>query len=191
MARGRMLNQKISDDITFNEMDIEHQFFFMRTLPFLDRDGLITGHPLLLPSKVIPLMPDQHPKFKDAIKAWINAGFVVEYTDGKQPVLFFVNFANNQANMRYDRESPSDFPPPPGYKRTAKGLVTDDTPDEPQNVSADTETNDPAKVRQDAGVNPRIRSREDQDQVKGEDQHAGAREEPPVVNIDSPPPLDF
>lgn len=191
MARGRMLNQKISEDLEFNEMSMEHQFFFMRTLPFLDRDGLITGHPLLLPSKVLPLMPDQHDKFKEAIKVWIDAGFVTEYLDGKQPVLFFVHFADNQANMRYDRESPSEFAPPPGYKRTPKGLRPEGEPDELYHV--DTQPNgedpdDPDNVRQGAGHDPRIRSREDQVKDQREDQHA--REATPSPSVASPSPLD-
>lgn len=122
-----MVNASISDDEAFNEMSIDAQFMFMRTLPHLDRDGLITGNTALLWSKVAPLLPNYSTKMATIIQEWISNGFVIRYQDGKQKVLFFVNFRKNQTGMRYEKEAPSQFAPPPNHKRTRSGIVpTDD-----------------------------------------------------------------
>lgn len=120
MARGRMLSQKIAEDIDFNGMSIDAQFLFMRTIPFLDRDGLVVGHPGLLWSKIAPLLTQYTSTTASAIEEWISTGFVTKYMDGKTPVLFFKGFAKNQSLTHYDREAPSSFAPPPGYYRTPK-----------------------------------------------------------------------
>ncbi len=122
MARGRMINQSIAEDIEFNEMSIEAQLMFVRTVPFLDRDGLINGHPAILAGKVAPLLIDMFGRIPGIITEWTNAGLVIQYQDGKVTVLYFTGFTQNQANMRYDREPASQFAPPPEYVRTAQGL---------------------------------------------------------------------
>jgi hypothetical protein len=56
------------------------------------------------------------------IQEWIDAELVVLYhdPDSDQPVLFF---KNQELSSRYARETSSIFAPPPGYERTAKGLI--------------------------------------------------------------------
>lgn len=125
MARGRMINTSITRDEEFNEMSIDAQFIFMRTIPFLDRDGLITGNIALLWSDVAPLLPSFVGKMDSIIKEWCDFGFCIKYKDGKKDVLFFPSFKKNQSGMRYEKEAPSQFSPPPGYTRTKDGLVKD------------------------------------------------------------------
>lgn len=122
MARGRMLNSKIAEDIKFNGMSIDAQFLFMRTIPFLDRDGITLGHPALLWSKVAPLLPQYAATMGSIIDEWEQAGFVIRYQDGDTPLLFFPGFRKNQVGMRYDREPASEYAPPPGYVRGRDGL---------------------------------------------------------------------
>lgn len=168
MARGRMINQKISEDVDFNEMSIDAQFLFMRTIPFLDRDGLVTGHQTLLWSKIAPLLPQYAAAMNKIMDEWIQAGFVVKYMDGKTPVLFFKGFHKNQALMHYDREGASTFAPPPGFYRTPKGLKSadddgdDNTPvEQPESkkktakTQAQIESDDkPEQLRTNSGLTP-------------------------------------
>lgn len=170
MARGRMLNQKIAEDEDFNAMSIEAQFMFMRAIPFLDRDGLITGHPILLQSKIVPLLPEFAPKMPAIIAEWIDAGLVIGYSAGKTAVLFFEGFSKNNT-IHYTRESASSFPPPPGYYRNGNGLepISDNqTPDQGQagnggdippippdsSPTQDEYTQCPDEVRTSSGLNP-------------------------------------
>ena len=126
MARGRMINTSITRDEEFNEMSIDAQFLFMRTVPFLDRDGLITGNTALLWSDVAPLLSHYAAKMDVIINEWCENGFCIKYKDGKKDVLFFPSFRKNQFGMRYEKEAPSQFPPPPGYIRTRDGLTEND-----------------------------------------------------------------
>ena len=148
MARGRMLSVSIADDIDFNNMSMEAQFLFMRTVPHLDRDGLIVGTPLLLLAKVAPLMMDKlNATTSSIIEEWINVGSVIRYQHEKKDVLFFVNFGKNQGGLRYDRESPSSYPPPPGFVRGNDGLVPDNKP-----ADKTPETDGTEQLRSNAGV---------------------------------------
>lgn len=128
MARGRMINQTISEDIEFNGMSIEAQLMFVRTVPFLDRDGLINGHPAILVGKVAPLLTDMFDKMSAIIDEWIETGMVIRYLDEKVTVLYFKGFTQNQVGMRYDREPASQFRVPPGYTRTSEGLKKSQPP---------------------------------------------------------------
>ena len=125
MARGRMLSQSIAEDIEFNEMSMEAQLMYVRAIPFLDRDGLVNGHPSILFGKIAPLLPDILPKMKTIIDEWSASGLIISYVDGKTTVLYFKGFTQNQIGMRYDREPESQFSPPPGYARSKTGLTKD------------------------------------------------------------------
>lgn len=138
MARGRMINQSISEDVEFNEMSIEAQLMFLRTVPFLDRDGLINGNASVLRGRVAPLL-DLPKSMASIVQEWVSAGLVMHYTAGKQSILFFPGFAKNQIGMRYDREAASTYPPPPGYTRTSRGLIA---PGEERPQSAQSEDSD-------------------------------------------------
>lgn len=122
MARGRMLNQTVATDKKLNSLSIEAELLYIKTIPHLDRDGLILGDPMLLWAKVCPRRPELMGKVGDLIQEWIAADLVVIYDAGEEQILFFPGFAKNQANMRYEREPASTFPAPPGYRRTSKGL---------------------------------------------------------------------
>lgn len=162
MARGRMINTKIAEDIDFNEMSVDAQFLFMRAIPFLDRDGLITGHPTLLWSKIAPLLPQYAAAMTRIVDEWIEAGFVIKYMDGKTPVLFFRGFHKNQALMHYEREGASAFAPPPGYHRTPKGLKPLDSddggeitpPNEPKNNPPSDTSVSEDEVNRESGLTP-------------------------------------
>jgi hypothetical protein len=134
-----MLNQSIAEDAEFNEMSLEAQLMFLRTLPFLDRDGLINGNASVLRGRVAPLL-DLPKSMASIVDEWVNADLVLRYTVGKQTIIFFPSFAKNQIGMRYERETASTYPPPPGYKRTPKGLIApgESQPQQPPKDDADT-----------------------------------------------------
>jgi hypothetical protein len=168
MARGRMINQSIALDAEFNAMSVEAQLLYMRTIPHLDRDGLILGNPVALWAKIAPLMPDLMPRMSMAIREWSNAGLVIAYDTKQGTILFFQGFSKNQTGMRYDREAESVFPPPPGYHRNGNGIEKDkdDTsgnntppapPPSPDNgpLSGQTESGaTPDELRHGSGVTP-------------------------------------
>jgi hypothetical protein len=139
-----MLSQSIAEDIEFNEMSMEAQLMYMRSIPFLDRDGLVNGHPSILFGKIAPLMPDMLPRMKAIIDEWIAAGLVISYADNKTTVLYFKGFTQNQIGMRYEREPESQFAPPPGFIRTKDGLTKSSTPVTPQESTPPTTGNDPS-----------------------------------------------
>ena len=123
MPAGRFLSKTVANDKSLNRLSWQAQTVYMMAIPHLDRDGLITGEPLLLMAQVAPLRAAELvSSMADLIQEWIAAELVLLYHDPSdgQPVLFF---KNQELGIRYTRETPSMFAPPPGYERTPEGLV--------------------------------------------------------------------
>ncbi len=154
MARGRMLNQSISEDFEFNAMSCEAKMLYMMAVPHLDRDGLISGHPAIFQGKVCPLVYDILPRIPSIFNEWISADLVMLYESKRGPVLFFTGFAKNNSGMHYSREGASAFAPPPGYHRTEKGLERD--AELVRTNSNDDDGSTPDELRTDSGLTPDV-----------------------------------
>jgi hypothetical protein len=126
MANGRMLNKSISTHPEFNAMSVDARELYLKTLPHLDRDGLITGHPSKLWATIDPFHADRLSRMGEYIQEWINAGLVIAYDTGRERVLFFKGFRKSNPNIKYDKEAASPYPPPSGWIRSRAGLVPDD-----------------------------------------------------------------
>ena len=127
MPAGRFLSKTVATDEALNRLSWQAQAIYLMTIPHLDRDGLITGHPLLLMAQVAPLRAAELVStMADLIQEWIAVELVLLYHDASdgQPVLFF---KDQELGIRYTRETPSTFAPPPGYERTPDGLIPGDT----------------------------------------------------------------
>lgn len=197
MARGRMLNTTIAKDKQLNDLSIEAEYIYLKAIPHLDRDGLINGDPALLWSDVCPRRKELMPRMQGVIDEIVASGLVIAYeceNDG-DPVLFFRGFSKNQGGMRYDRESPSRFSTPPGYLRTATGLVlastaanaqtTDSNNPDASGNAGQSERGNPDQLRTYSGLSPTQYKDQDQVQDKGED-HAHAT---PAAAANNSPPL--
>lgn len=158
MARGRMLSQSIAEDFEFNAMSCEAKMLFMMAIPHLDRDGLISGHISILQGKICPLMPDMLSKMQSVTDEWVNANLAITYDSPKGRVLFFTGFSKNNTGMRYEREAPSVYPPPPGWTRSSAGLVENTNGGNPNSDRKETSPQEsvptPDKVRTESVLNP-------------------------------------
>lgn len=122
MAKGRMLNRSIAADDRLNSLSASAQRLWFFTLPHIDRDGLMDGRPAVLWAMAAPLQFDLMDITAQLINEWVNCGLVIRYNGDRTPVLFFPAFERNQAGMRYSKEAPSVFPPPPGFYRDKDGV---------------------------------------------------------------------
>lgn len=127
MARGRFLSTSIADDDRLSRLSLTAELLFLKTVPHLDRDGMISGKAGYLWGRVCPLREDLMPEMQKSIDEWISVGLVVRMATDTGPVLFFPGFLKNNNLLHYDRETPSKFPVPPGYERTAMGLIPEGT----------------------------------------------------------------
>ncbi len=124
MARGRMLSTETAVDPELNSLTLPAYALYLATIPHLDRDGLITAHPVVLAATVAPLRYELREDAARLINEWIEIGLVCRYEVSiRQAVLFFKGFRRHQQGMEYGRETASRFPPPPGWTRLAEGLV--------------------------------------------------------------------
>lgn len=162
MARGRMINQSIATDKRLNLLSIEAQLVYLMAIPHLDRDGLILGESYMLASQVCPRRPELAAGMIDIIAEWIALGLVMQYEGKEDPILFFVGFSKNQGGLRYDRETPSQFPPPPGYRRIETGLEPD-----PNYMPSRDSGNSPTLFRQQSDSTPAEGNRKEEKRKVG------------------------
>lgn len=170
MPDGRFLSKTVATDEPLNRLTWQAQAVYMMTVPHLDRDGLITGHPLLLLAQVAPLRAAELVGIMPGIiQEWIDADLVMCYQSDDQLALFFPGFLKHQRLPHYDRETPSRFAPPPGYERTDQGLVPVAAPAEPVHASDQSDplrTNSgatPDPVRTQSGPTPPIKQQSSKD----------------------------
>lgn len=126
MARGRILSRAVADDAALNRLSADAERLYLRSLPHLDRDGLLDGRPVLLWATVAPLRPELQDPTPALIDEWVSQGMVLRYQGADGPVLFFRGFRRHNQGIVYAKEQPSRFPPPPGWFRTEEGLVPKD-----------------------------------------------------------------
>lgn len=127
MARGRFLSTSVAEDDRLSKLSLTAELLYLKTIPHLDRDGMISGKAGLLWGKVCPLREELIVEMQRAIDGWVQVGLVIRMTTDAGPVLFFPGFLKNNNLLHYDRETPSKFPVPPGYERTEMGLVPEGT----------------------------------------------------------------
>lgn len=170
MPDGRFLSKTVATDEPLNRLTWQAQAVYMMTVPHLDRDGLITGHPLLLLAQVAPLRAAELVGIMPGIiQEWIDADLVMCYQSDDQLALFFPGFLKHQRLPHYDRETPSRFAPPPGHERTDQGLVPVAAPAEPVHASDQSDplrTNSgatPDPVRSQSGPTPPIKQQSSKD----------------------------
>ncbi len=113
MARGRFVSESIAKDARLNSLSIEGQLLYLMAIPHLDRDGLIDGDPDVLWATICPKRRVFIDAMASFIDEWIAAKLVIRYGCDEGEVLWFCGFNKNQTGLRYDREAPSRFPPPP------------------------------------------------------------------------------
>src|SRR5678815_227178 len=124
MARGRFVSESIAKDARLNSLSIEGQLLYLMAIPHLDRDGLIDGDPDVLWATICPKRRVFIDAMASFVNEWIAAKLVIRYECDEGSVLWFCGFSKNQTGLRYDREAPSRFPPPPADEcRTNSGLT--------------------------------------------------------------------
>jgi hypothetical protein len=221
MARGRMVNQTITADKAVLDLsDDVARLLFTWCIPFLDRDGRMTGEPRHVRSIIFPRRGDISVEQIAAYLAEMHMlGLVIWYFDDDAGDYFlaFPGFAGNQAGLRYDREQPSRYPPPPAKpggppawspepSRSDAGTMPDTDQErflrligfnpEPSRSDAGVM---PETIRQDAGVMPE-ESRNDAGKMPAESESEKESESeenlkdspaaaaPPPVPEEHPPP---
>lgn len=131
MARGRMLNRKISQDTRVatlhRELGPDAVILFTWMIPHLDRDGRISGEPEVLAGTVAPLIPSIDAELAEKTLALASEiGLLIWYEDETEArFVSYPSFAANQVGLRYKREPASDFPLPEDCRKIAGNLPED------------------------------------------------------------------
>lgn len=127
MPDGRMINKKIVDNERLAAVPFEAEGLFWRMILFLDREGRLSfpANATLIRNKLFPLRSFT----VDQVEGWLQdlagqkkngMGLVELYEVGGRRYLWMPGFKGEQSkswlNTIYNREAPSDIPPPPGIK---------------------------------------------------------------------------
>lgn len=123
MAQGRFLSVSIAYDVQLAKLSMVAEMMFLKAIPHLDRDGMITGDPMALLGIISPMrFSEVHSQMPGIVDQWVSVGLVMRFESGQAGMaLFFKGFLKQQS-LKYSRERPSQFVCPPGYLRTESGL---------------------------------------------------------------------
>ena len=132
MARGRFISESVAKDLRLNSLSVEAELVYLMTIPHLDRDGLIEGDTEVVYGTVCPKRRIFIDRIGEFIREWVQVGLVTMYDSDEGSVLWFRGFTKNQVGLRYDRETPSKFPPPPGHTFGPGGIIVTSPPKTPE-----------------------------------------------------------
>lgn len=123
MARGRFVSATIATDKRLNELSLESEYLFLKTIPHIDRDGLVGGD--LLWATVCPRRTELINRVSQLTAEWEMLGLVIGYDTREGRVFWFPGFSKNQKGMLYEREAPSRYEAPPEEVRRMYGVSHD------------------------------------------------------------------
>jgi hypothetical protein len=174
MARGRMLNRKISVDkdmaIVESEVGPYGVIVFTWLIAHLDREGRFSGDPEVIRGGVVPRLRGATSELVAKTLAVCDKIGLIDWyeADGDQYVSY-PRFHRNQKGMRVSREPESDIPPPPECHQRGASVA-------------------PA-WRQDAtSVDPEGKGREGNKREGKEKKQTEQSDDPPFGDDDDPPP---
>lgn len=177
MARGRMLNKKISKSIQFNALpDDTCRLLATWIIAHLDKNGVFTAEPVLVKSDVFPWRSDiTIEQVEHCLTAMEQNGLIVIFWAKGMKWQYWPGFTENQIGLRADRES-TDCPEPP-LLPTCEQEPEDSQPDESSSAEV---------IRQPSGnlpesIPPNLKESKDKEKEKG---NGGAEAQPPA---DKPP----
>lgn len=126
MARGRMLNRKVS--ISQKVAQLEEVagpyalVFHHRLIAFLDKNGNCRAEPYWLKGEIMPRVAGCSPEdCRTYVAGLVEVGLAVLYEVDGMPYLHMPGFREEQVGLRTDRESP-DVPVPQGFDEKAGAL---------------------------------------------------------------------
>lgn len=123
MARGRMLNKSISVSKKMHLLpDDTCRLLATWTIAHLDKNGVFYADPVIVKSLVFPRRGDISTEQVELyLVAMQRAGLVILFTAQDQLWQYWPGFADNQTNLRPDREN-TDFPAPVNNQATKEAL---------------------------------------------------------------------
>ncbi len=114
MPRGRFLSRDVSTSERLADLKTDlARIVWSWGVPHTDRDGRLPGSPRVLRATVVPLLDVTVGDVAEAIDDLVRVGLAVLYSSNGTPALQLLKFSEHQPGMRYDREAPSKYGPPP------------------------------------------------------------------------------
>jgi hypothetical protein len=143
MARGRMINSKITRNKAINDLsDDTCRLAFTWLVTFADVEGRTNGDPALVRSLVFPRRTDVTvDQMAGYIREWHAAGLVTWYEAEGDMWIEFPGFDDNQRGLDRRKEQPSDIPEPPEYVPSTEPVRTEYVPGTAQQNRTENEQN--------------------------------------------------
>jgi len=126
MAKGRMLNKKISLDDAVNRLSCDTaRLLYTWIISHLDQHGCFYGDANVVKNLIFPLRNDiKSRKVEQFLQEMESESLIQRYEVKKTRYIFCQNFTKNQVGLRPDREAESDIPRYNGNK--PESVITPD-----------------------------------------------------------------
>jgi hypothetical protein len=114
MATGRFLSRTIATSRQLDALSWRAELLFYRCIPYLDRDGLIDGDPVVVKATTCPRSTKLPAAcIGDLLQELHEKELIRWYEVDGVSVAFFPGFRTHNKGMKYDREAASRLPAPP------------------------------------------------------------------------------
>lgn len=127
MARGRMLNKKISQSKQIDLLpDDTCRLLATWTIAHLDKNGVFSAEPVLVRSAIFPRRLDiTIEQIEHYLSEMEKVGLIQIFEANGEKWQWWPSFIRNQTGLRSDREG-TEYPPPPDDDRQEAGQSPDD-----------------------------------------------------------------
>lgn len=125
MAKGRMINSRITEDLAVHNLsDDTSRLAFTWLITFADAEGRVPGDPAILRSRLFPRRDDiSIIQMEEYVVEWEKANLIIRYSANGDKWIQFPGFHKNN-KVRKDREGASRIPSPP-----SKTVIPDSLPE--------------------------------------------------------------
>ena len=115
MARGRMIDKRISMSKKLGRVHDKARVLYFMIYPHLDSEGRIKFEDIEdLRDEVLPKFKDwTFKKIAEALNELADVELIILYPDGRNIAMQFIRFEDFQSGLRKDREADSIVPEPP------------------------------------------------------------------------------
>ncbi len=151
MARGRMINKKISASKRVNDLPPEAVITFCFLISHLDVNGIFFGSPEMVKSLVVPRRPSTIKQVENYLrlmeKAVNDAGIplIKRFQSNGDSYLYCPGFRDEQPGLRPERER-AEYPEPPAEIQQLAGNKPADIPQKSRKPAAPLSGGNPAEV---------------------------------------------
>ena len=110
-----MISRKIATNAKLARVSLRANFLYLSCIPFIDRDGRMSGDEVTIKGRVVPLrdeipLADIPALLAELVEQGLIAWYEAEWKGVPKRAVYFPGFHDEQRGARFAREADSEYP---------------------------------------------------------------------------------